>query len=221
VPLRLADAQGKPVAERTITVGGAYPFERWQAREVLHDRELLKLPARLAPGTYDVRVGDGLAPDVGKLTVEPIARTFAAPTPVHHQLALLRTSDGSDVAQLLGYDLATAFVAPGGTLRLALYWQAAGEPTVDYTVFTHLIGPDGQIRAQRDRIPEQGARPTSGWLKGEIIRDDYDLQVGSDAPPGSYYVEVGMYRPDTGARLMVGPATSVKLGDVIDVNQAH
>ena len=50
-------------------------------------------------------------------------------------------------------------------------------------------------------MPAAGARPTTGWLPGEIIRDIHTLTVAPDAPPGRYALEVGMYDPASGERL--------------------
>ncbi|MFQ6059241.1 MAG: hypothetical protein ACE5MB_10245, partial [Anaerolineae bacterium] len=46
-------------------------------------------------------------------------------------------------------------------------------------------------------------RPTTGWLPGEVITDEYAIPVDSDAPPGDYVLEIGMYDALTGERLPV------------------
>ncbi len=62
-----------------------------------------------------------------------------------------------------------------------------------YTVFTHLLDADSRIWAQQDGIPVSGARPTTGWVPGEVIRDEVQLAVDPQAPPGDYVIEVGLY----------------------------
>jgi hypothetical protein len=71
----------------------------------------------------------------------------------------------------------------------------------DYTVFTHLIAPDGSMTGQRDSQPVGGTYPTSLWLAGEVVADVYEIPVRADAPPGAHRLEVGMYVAETGARL--------------------
>jgi hypothetical protein len=99
---------------------------------------------------------------------------------------------------LLGADLPSGPLSPGGTLHLTLYWQATDEMDVSYTVFVHLLEPGGQVLAQDNREPAGGRRPTSGWVAGEYVADPHDIPLPPELPPGDYVVEVGMY--DAGAR---------------------
>ena len=48
-----------------------------------------------------------------------------------------------------------------------------------------------------------GFYPTGGWTVSEIVRDQYDLTISPEAPPGPYRIAVGMYRAGTGERLSV------------------
>ena len=112
----------------------------------------------------------------------------------------------ADVGQdfcLLGYDLNPAHVQSGEAVHLTLYWEAVHKPTGDYTVFTHLIDPDGGMRAQKDNQPQGGMYPTYLWDEGERIQDEYALAVAPDAPPGAYQIAVGMYYLPTLDRLSV------------------
>jgi hypothetical protein len=99
--------------------------------------------------------------------------------------------------------LAPATVSPGDTLRVSLYWHADGPTAVPYTVFTHLVGPDGQLYGQWDNPPVRGTYPTTDWLPGEWVVDQYEIAVSPAAPPGEYRLLVGLYDPGTGARLPV------------------
>lgn len=108
-----------------------------------------------------------------------------------------------DEVIFLGYDLRTTVVKPGDTLRLTLYWQARREIAGWYKVFTHLLDDRERIWAQKDSVPVGGTRPTTGWVSGELIVDEYELVVESGAPGGDYILEVGMYEDGTGQRLRV------------------
>jgi len=178
---------------------------------------LLKRPGRLPAGDYRLQIGGG--PEVGQVRVEDVPRAFAAPAPAHPQSATLGEVGKSPLVRFLGYDLTPASLRPGETVRLGLYWRAESEADDDYTVFTHLVGPDGRIYAQRDNPPAGGSRPTSGWLAGEVIDDRYELRLDDRAPAGTYKLEVGMYRPDTGARLLAGAGTSIVLDAGVQVAQ--
>ena len=62
---------------------------------------------------------------------------------------------------------------------------------------------EDRIWAQKDSVPAGGTRPTTGWVRGEVIVDEYELAVDADAPGGDYILEVGMYEEGTGLRLRV------------------
>ena len=109
---------------------------------------------------------------------------------------------GDEVA-LLGYDLDAHTVTAGEKLHLTLYWRAERTMDEDYTVFTHLLDESSKIWAQQDNQPLGGWYPTSVWEEGEIVRDEYELLVYDDAPPGRYQLEAGMYLLSTMERLAV------------------
>lgn len=122
------------------------------------------------------------------------------------------------VATLVGYDLDERVVA-GEELDCTLYWRVEQPVLADYTVFNHLSGSDGKLWGQLDSQPARGDYPTSAWAVGEIVRDEHDIPVRRDAPPGQYQLEVGMYLLRTGERLPVMDkggviGSSVLLGSV-------
>ncbi|MBX6772828.1 MAG: glycosyltransferase family 39 protein [Chloroflexi bacterium] len=112
---------------------------------------------------------------------------------------------GGEIALTSAELSTTGPLRPGEILRVTLQWQALRAPRDDYTVFVHLLGPDGKIHGQQDAPPLQGAFPTSRWRRGEIVIDRYAVPLPANTPAGSYLVEVGLYRPSNGQRLTVGP----------------
>ena len=62
----------------------------------------------------------------------------------------------------------------------------------DYSVFVHFEGPS---RFQADHAPVAGRLPTSQWIQGEILRDDFTATVPASAPPGTYTATVGLWDP--------------------------
>ncbi len=102
-----------------------------------------------------------------------------------------------------GYELDRRAARPGEKLVLTLYWQALQPVTEDYTVFTHVLGKDETIWAQKDGQPQHGDAPTSSWEAGTLIEDRYELLLRTDTPPDVYEVEVGLYQPESGQRLGV------------------
>ena len=117
--------------------------------------------------------------------------------------------DFDDGVSLLGYDLGTDKLHPGGTVYLTLYWQARQPVKHRYKVFTHLLGEvfnaasGNFLWGQQDNEPLNGTRPTPTWRVGEIIIDSYAIPLQAQAPAGLYALEIGLYDPATGARLPV------------------
>jgi hypothetical protein len=107
----------------------------------------------------------------------------------------LRAEFGGQM-RLLGYDLAPAAAMPGTILHLTLYWEAMGEVAANYTTFVQLLGPDGYIYAQHDRLTGDDAYPTSHWQPGAVIFNPHTLTVSPGTPPGNYRLIAGLYVAD-------------------------
>jgi hypothetical protein len=191
---------------RERPVAGTYPTALWQEGEVLRDRYELSLSAEAPAGQYQLTVGLVNAATgslVGKIALSPLivkgrSRVFQVP-PIQHRLS----ANLGDQVELLGYDLDRNELQVGEAIHLTLYWRALDEMEVSYTVFVHLINKKNQIWGQRDSVPGNGTLPTTGWVKDEIIADEYEFTVKPDAPPGEYLIEMGMYNAQTGYRLPV------------------
>jgi uncharacterized membrane protein len=158
----------------------------------------------------------------------PVEREFGPPrmtTPLDFSL-------GGQV-RLLGYDMALdSCAAPRGPLRfissadsaadncqleLILYWQSPQALDASYTVFVHVVGPDGRIWAQRDSPPDSGAYPTQRWAAGEIVADPVRVPLPAQMPDGAWEVRIGMYHADSGQRLPVLDAAGQPVDDKIIV----
>jgi len=89
------------------------------------------------------------------------------------------------------------------TLLVRLDWSTIAPLNEDYTVFTHLIGPDDTLITQHDSPPVNGFRPTKMWKQGEVIVDYHWLELPVDIPTDTCKLRVGLYQPQTGQRLNV------------------
>jgi 4-amino-4-deoxy-L-arabinose transferase-like glycosyltransferase len=217
---RLLDTSGSTVLEQVSELS-SYVTSHWRADdsfEVNYDVRIdPELPAATYTLTLDVLDPDGRAlwtKDEAVTTVEVLSRErqFELPADISHPLGLTL----GDVVHLRGFDLDQTNAAPGGTLPLTLYWEADGPTDLDYTVFVHLLGPDGLVHGQVDTFPGGGVAPTSSWAAGQVVVDEIALPVAEDAPAGVYHVAVGMYEAASGGRLPIGD----RGGDLLADDQA-
>jgi len=108
--------------------------------------------------------------------------------PAEHPLDIVL----GDRVRFLGYDLRGTLV-PGQPVSLTLYWQALDAIGQDYTIFVHLLRPDGHLLTQHDAPPLDGTYPTSRWVVGDVFSHRVSLMIPADASPGRYELFAGMY----------------------------
>jgi hypothetical protein len=155
------------------------------------------------------RVEGGLR--VGRLAATPSA---IEPAPARMDRTSGASLSGPDFAvTCLGADLRM----DRESLEVKLYWQPRGAIDQDYTVFVHLVAPDGRLVSQHDAMPQGGALPTSAWMPGETVPDAHVLKLDPALPAGEYRVEVGLYSLATMERLPVTDAAGHPAGDHIDL----
>jgi len=206
--LRLVGSAGE-IALETVVLLSPYPTSRWRPGERLESRHDLHVLPDIPPDHYRLALNVLDAEGsllwetdraVAEVEVLPRERSFELPEDIPHRLNLAF----GEIVHLCGYGLTQAQAAPGGSLLLTLYWQAEGPTDRDYTLFVHLLGPDGLPHGQVDRSPGGGLAPTSSWAAGQVIVDEVVLPVAADAPPGTYHIAAGFYDASHGDRL---PAT--------------
>ena len=98
-----------------------------------------------------------------------------------------------DTAELLGYDVKRS----DQDLTLITYWRAGEHVVTPLQMFVHVLGPDGSIAAQQDRLDA----PTFGWRAGDVIAQVHRLVLPNQ--PSQMSFEIGLYKLDTGERLPI------------------
>jgi hypothetical protein len=235
--LELVDTDGTVWRDwRHIPTNGRAPTSSWDAGQVVRDQLDLVLPADAPPGDDSLRVrlsleyagetrlparrwflrtGDSITLP-GVQVVEKENRLFEPPT-----MQYVANADFDHKIRLLGYDLPVTRLSPGRSLPVTLLWQSlSSDMRESYTVFVHLVGPDGQIHGQWDKVPgEQSQEPTTSWVIDEVIVDPIQVPLASDAPPGTYRVLVGFYLAPDGPRLPLRDTSGVISGDSLMLSQ--
>ena len=222
--LHLLDAEGESVSGIDEPVlGGLYQPALWPAGATLADRHRLSLPPDLPPGNYRLDLGLYPTGQAEKLLpVEDGDRLPLAMLQIGNASFLPSPSTTTEVAfgnqiQLKGYDLDCD--SEPNTCQLRLIWQAGSPMERDYTVFVHLVGPDGTIIAQDDAPPGPSFFPTSTWLPGAVSDREHLLTWSDDTPAGDYTILIGIYHQPTNDRLEATSASGESLGDVLSLTK--
>ena len=84
---------------------------------------------------------------------------------------------------------------------IEMEWSATRPVDEAYTVFVHLLGPDGALATQHDSMPVINTRPTTSWEAGDLVSDWHLLILPPNTPAGDYTILVGLYQLETGERL--------------------
>jgi hypothetical protein len=229
--VQLLDDKGGVVAGWEAPPGAAYPTSQWTPGTLIRTQAELRIPSGMQDGRYPIIAGLYRAADrsrvatsdrddhlaLGSLEVHDRSHAMTAPQPEH---PLDVTFD--ETARLVGYDLGETAATPGRTLPITLHWQVLGATDRPHSVFVHLVDEAGSIRGYGDSQPGGGQYPTTGWLAGEYLVDEHTVTVAADAPPGTYRLEVGLYDPATGKRLLTADGADHALLDaIVSTDGAH
>ena len=207
VRFRLLDTTGQAVLQTEHPLVTGYPATAWHDGEINRGIYGIVIPSDAPGGTHELQAAvDDRWVSIGMFELVPVDHLFERP-PMQYSLDLPFEQGIS----LLGYDLPTKTVAPGGTLTLALYWQASQSLRTSYKVSVQLLSPESQLVAQDDSIPRQWTYPTTSWLPGEIVRDEHTLTLPPQIDNGSHEVVVLLYDPTSGTRLR-----TVQMGQTMD-----
>ncbi|MBI3913847.1 MAG: hypothetical protein HY327_06640 [Chloroflexi bacterium] len=192
--MQLADAAGRVAAVAAMEIATGKDVR------VVSD---LRVPADAA-GEYTVRV---------KVAETMVALTRVSVEPRAPAAGVGQIANRVDYAfgnsiRLVGYDLPRKKVNPNSQLQITLYWRADRAIEKSYIAFVHVLGAQFNaaqgnfLWGQADRVPGDGKFPTNAWRVGEIVPDVYRVLIDASAPLGAYKIEIGLYDPATGTRLV-------------------
>jgi hypothetical protein len=102
--------------------------------------------------------------------------------------------------ELLGYDLRTPTIAPGGTVELVTLWEVT-DPRVfqsedlsnldaEPVLFTHALDGTGALVAQEDRLDA----PAWDWREHDVVAQVHRFALPRDLSQALVTLEVGVYR---------------------------
>jgi len=211
---------GDPQAQNDV------PSLHWSPALYVRDEHRLTLPDDIPPIAYSLRVGlyerqtgrrlltlPEQAEEQGEDTIFLQQIHVLPARPLHPATMQSRQKYRlGESIELVGHSVkvdASTDGQPGQTITVTLYWQSRMPVEKNYTVFVHLLDAGGQVRGQHDGLPVGGTYPTTGWLPGEVVADEHEINV----EPGRYQLEVGLYDATTMQRLPVVDGDGQPQGD--------
>jgi hypothetical protein len=190
----------------------------WKPGEIVVERYEITAPFGTPPGVYPLALGMSNVSQGQDLTLSNGSTTVTLPVTLEVQTAHIAPPDAvlkaalaninSRIVLLGGQASAHGhtvhapwteplLVHPGDSIQVWLDWRALSTVDQPYTTFVHLIDASGRPWAQHDYTPMGGAFPTflwiPRWLEGQTVSDPYRLTIPAAAPPGDYWIEIGMY----------------------------
>ncbi len=102
-----------------------------------------------------------------------------------------------DHLQLLAVSQATQ--TPNNTVRFITYWQVQTADPTPLVAFVHLTSDGIDIWGQQDWLDVRQA----GLQPGDRFAQIHTAPINPGTPPGIYYLQLGLYQPDTLIRLPI------------------
>jgi hypothetical protein len=217
---RLVTAGGQVIFSQPYEpFDGRFPFGDWEPRTIYGDRIELALPRRLPQGPLELRLHDARTNEfttLARLPAETRQRDSARPDlAAYRPIGAVFNQEVELVAARIAGSNAATIVTPPTTLPIGVAWRAVTDPTSSLRMFVHVLDASGQLVAQADRLPRGGAEPTTSWVAGQWITDDFGLDV-SGLGPGRYQLVTGMSDLGRGRRADIttpaGSGSTIPLG---------
>ena len=101
---------------------------------------------------------------------------------------------------------------PGDRVALEVQWTPAAPLPPDLKVSLRLLDPAGHPVWQRDRLPQDGARPGADWRTGETVADRYAVRLPAGLTPGVYTWQAVLYDGAGGVELRLATLGALTIG---------
>jgi hypothetical protein len=214
-----------------MKIGNSLTSRRTDARWFNPARALVWNPSRLMtyfipfrdpnPVTFNQIVSDAFYGDARQTLDEKLtdgrpvftAYTLADASALHAQAMStgIRPYDFGGRWALIGYEARPAQARPGEAIRVLTYWRAERADASPLIMFVHLLGPDGTLIAQEDRldVAPETLHP------GDEFLQTHRVTLPGDILPGTGRIAVGLYSPVTQARVPVSGSDRVEFSIVV------
>ncbi|PID56165.1 hypothetical protein CSB45_12350 [candidate division KSB3 bacterium] len=200
-------------------------MRQWEAVEALLQNYDVFSAMRSGPLTPLFHLSHGMEEDMPETLRSSLASINAFFSPEQHVDANFQ-----DLIAFRGLTVYPTETAPGDSFTIVYFWEALRDMDVDYTFFVHII-KEGSRSAlwwtiqrvlgipvshvfQHDHTPLHGDVPTRLWKAGELLREEYEVDVPADLAEGRYEIWLGIYDERSGKKLQSAQRTTIKIGEL-------
>ena len=187
---------------------GLNPTGDWQAGDIFREQLVFQPEGELA-GPTSARLVFSLKAGEAEISIaqngQPVDWPVAGEVIVRPTVPLPLPDNSSQLNEPITFgelfDLAAfTYTVEENKLLVTLWWKANTNISGDYIVFLHLLDERGQLYAQSDSIPADGASPTNIWQTGDVIVDQHHLPFDANT---EMTLLIGVYDSQTITRLPV------------------
>jgi len=131
-----------------------------------------------------------------------------------------RQADFGEALRLTSFGLSATNPNPGDEVEITLHWQTLDQVGPEYTVFLHLIAPDGTGIDGLDEPLLGGLYQPTLWPADTTMSDPHRLTLPPEIPPGRYRLDLGLYPSGQPEALLPVegwdrlPLTALNVGDI-------
>lgn len=104
-----------------------------------------------------------------------------------------------DTLRVRGYSLLAGKPVAGEQITLAIQYVPLKKLARNFTTSLQLFDAEGKKVAQgNDHVPGDVEYPSSKWRVGQVIQDQFDIQLDPNVPSGNYKLMLSVYDPSSG-----------------------
>jgi len=185
--------------------GGRAPITGWQPGDLIVDRSTLVISPTITTPTLAMLEIDLFERDT--LTALPVAVNGTEIRPFRPIYVKVNNPFIVERSVEEGYSAYPFDVLQqdnnSDSVKVKFSWDV-GVISFDknYQAFLHLTSDLNQPPIETgDFTPGGGNYPTSYWQAGELVRDEAEMELPTDLPPGQYILTTGLYDLETQARI--------------------
>jgi hypothetical protein len=202
---QVVDAEHRLYAAQDNLHPGELPVTRWSPWGFVQDRHKVRVPPGTPPGDYFLVTGlydpstwvrlpvlEGGDSGWADVIAIPVTVAKSAQSPIMAELDIRWPTEikfGSEL-MLLGATPERDLILRNDFLRIALFWEALSDPTVDYQIRLQLVTGDGTVALTQTGQPSYNRYPTTRWAAGERVRDNHAFWISPDFSAGAYRIQV-------------------------------